>query len=269
MRRGFTLVEIIAIVVIIGIIATASTVNVLSGRSAARLKTATRNVLAMVRYARSTALVSRQPSVITYSTEVVDGEPYLKVDIVTADISNGEGITEAWALSGELVKFGEQEDEGVKVKEEVRGESAAEGDGDEKAEVVVESDEEDEEDDEENHLAVPGICLKVTKEGEELDEDLTEVQKKSSISAWGTASGVIEEYRKQRAVKTADETAAKLKDGEEAQGPVAILWEVNGRTEPHQVWIYTEGSSPQDGWSIKVDKYGGAKMLAPGEEDDE
>lgn len=51
------------------------------------------------------------------------------------------------------------------------------------------------------------------------------------------------------------------------QEPVSIVWEVNGRTEPHQVWIYRDGSTPEKGLSIKVDRFGGAKVLGLGEDD--
>ncbi len=263
MRRAFTLIEIIVIVMIIGLMATVSTVSIARGRAAARVKTATRSVLAMVRYARSTALVSRQPSVITYSTEVNDEEPNIRIEIVTADIFKGERITRAWTLSGEEVQLGEVVDTMTVTN--------ASG----KVETVDVAAEDEEEDENSEPLIVSGICLKVVMDGEELAETVTEEQKKSTISAWGTASGVIKGYRKNRPAKEEEEKTAAAA-GKSAAGldeatkePVSILWEVNGRTEPHRLFIYREGTLPQNGWCIRVNKYGEAKMLAPGEEEEE
>lgn len=267
MRRAFTLIEIIVIVMIIGLMATVSTVSIARGRAAARVKTATRSVLAMVRYARSTALVSRQPSVITYSTEVTDEVPNIRVEIVTADIFKGTRITRAWTLAGEEVQLGEVVDEMTVTN--------ASG----KVATVDVAAEDEEEDEIAEPLIVPGICLKVVMDGEELEETVTEEQKKSTISAWGTASGVIKGYRKNRAAEEKakeEEERAAAAAGKSAAGvdeatkePVSILWEVNGRTEPHRLFIYREGTLPQKGWCIRVNKYGEAKMLAPGEEEDE
>ena len=64
---------------------------------------------------------------------------------------------------------------------------------------------------------------------------------------------------------TADEKDGEDKDKpaeEDFQEPVSIVWETNGRVEPHQVWIYPDGAKPEDGLSIKVDAFGGAKVLA-------
>ena len=48
----------------------------------------------------------------------------------------------------------------------------------------------------------------------------------------------------------------------EGEGPVSIVWETNGRVEPHQVWIYPDGARPEDGLSIRVDRFGGAKVVS-------
>ena len=48
----------------------------------------------------------------------------------------------------------------------------------------------------------------------------------------------------------------------EGEGPVSVVWETNGRVEPHQVWIYPDGARPEDGLSIRVDRFGGAKVVS-------
>ena len=52
------------------------------------------------------------------------------------------------------------------------------------------------------------------------------------------------------------------------QEPVSVVWEVNGRTEPHKVWIFPDGSSPENGLCISIDRFGAAKVLGGDEEDD-
>jgi type II secretory pathway pseudopilin PulG len=272
MRRAFTLIELVAIVAIIGIIVTTAVVSVRSGQSAAKVKGATRDIFATIRHARSVALVSQQPSVITYSSEMVDGEVQAKIEIVTAEIFKESNVKEAWTLSGERVSLeGGEEDAGASDGDARSEESAAEGEGEVATETAgpgqsvgdvlfkpVSSE------------VLRGLRLKVTMGDEELEEERTAEQKKSMISAWGTASGIIESYRKQRAdekAKAAEEAALKEAATEDMQEPVSIVWEVNGRTEPHQVWIYRDGSTPEKGLSIKVDRFGGAKVLGLGEDD--
>ena len=35
--------------------------------------------------------------------------------------------------------------------------------------------------------------------------------------------------------------------GETPQEPVSVVWESNGRVEPHKVWIYADGKKPESG----------------------
>jgi hypothetical protein len=51
------------------------------------------------------------------------------------------------------------------------------------------------------------------------------------------------------------------------QQPEQFLWETNGRVEPHRVWVYADGFRPEDGFMIKVDRFGGMKIYGRGEEE--
>lgn len=267
MRRAFTLIEILTVVAIIAIMVTASVVSVRSGQGAARLKSATRDIFATIRHARSVALITQQPSVITYSTETVDGEVCAKVTIVTAKIMNDFSVKEATTLAGEVVRIGGG-DEAVEAKDgESAGNSADDAGGQSVADILfapISSE------------VVKGLRLKVTK-GEEMPGgvEMSDDQRKSMISAWGTASGIIESYRKsqeklaaEKAAKEEGETDAAEGAAASAQEPTSVVWEVNGRTEPHRVWIYRDGSTPEKGLSIKIDRFGAAKVIGLGEEDE-
>jgi len=75
------------------------------------------------------------------------------------------------------------------------------------------------------------------------------------------------------AEKKAEEQQAPS-DGNDAekgedQEPVSVVWETNGRVEPHQVWIYPDGKRPDQGLSIKIDRFGAAKVISgDGREED-
>lgn len=279
MRRAFTLIEILTVVAIIGIMVTASVVSVRSGQGAARVKSATRDIFATIRHARSVALITQQPSVITYSTATEDGEVCAKVEIVTAKIIDDRAVKTATTLAGDVVQIGGGDSDMVagtsdrrkgrgKTAEDVpEGKSGQEEGGQSVSDVLfapISSE------------VVKGLRLKVTKGDEALSGDaMTEEQRKSMISAWGTASGIIESYQKTQA-KLAAEKAEKEAQGTEVsneasasdQEPVSIVWEVNGRTEPHRVWIYRDGSTPEKGLCIKVDRFGAAKVIGLGEDDE-
>ena len=266
MRRAFTLIEILTVVAIIAIMVTASVASVRSGQNAARVKSATRDIFATIRHARSVALITQQPSVITYSTETVDGEVCAKVEIVTAKLLDDLSVKEATTLAGDAVRIGGGDDTAAEEKGK-DGEAVADnGEGQSVADILfapISSE------------VVKGLRLKVTKGSETLsDEEMSADQRKSMISAWGTASGIIESYRKsqeklaaEKAAKEKEESAAASEDAAtEKQEPVSVVWEVNGRTEPHRVWIYRDGSSPEKGLSIKIDRFGAAKVIGLGED---
>lgn len=65
-RSGFTLIEILIVVAIIGVMLVSAVVNVASGRDAARVKTAARGVAQLSHYANALAVLRQRPAVITY-----------------------------------------------------------------------------------------------------------------------------------------------------------------------------------------------------------
>ena len=56
-------------------------------------------------------------------------------------------------------------------------------------------------------------------------------------------------------------------NSDEDQEPVSLVWEANGRCDPHRVWVYLDGKKPESGLCIKVDRFGAAKILSGEEED--
>jgi type II secretory pathway pseudopilin PulG len=110
LRKAFTLIELLVIIGIMGLMVTVGIVNVRSGQGAARTRGAARDIFAVIRHARSTALVTVQPAVITYSCVMEDEEPVAKIEIHSAKILGGNIDTEKLqTLSGEPVKTAEQD----------------------------------------------------------------------------------------------------------------------------------------------------------------
>ncbi len=69
MRRGFTLVELLIVIVIIGVMAMVIGPTFTSGSDIARIKTAARGLTQMSRYARTMALLHQTPVDLVFTTE--------------------------------------------------------------------------------------------------------------------------------------------------------------------------------------------------------
>lgn len=255
MKKGFTLIELLVIVAIIGIMVAASVVNVGAGQRAARIRGSTRDIFAVIRHARSTALVTQQPSVITYSTAEIDGEVCAKIEINAAKILSADSVQRATTLDGETVLLSDDVDE-----------------GDSSGGLTVE-----------DVLFAPistdvvrGIRLKVLKDGERLEYAEDEAKARPKISVFSNVDYLIGKLKDSKA-KEAEAKAQEAESAAEAtlvpdagdQEPVSVVWEVNGRTEPHRVWVFPDGSTPEKGLCIKIDRFGAAKVVGGDERDDE
>ena len=261
MRRAFTLIELLAIVAIIAIMVSAAVVNFVSGQEASRLKAATRDIYAVIRHARSVALVSQQPAIITYSTERIDDEVAAKVVIDSAKLMTSGGPSVAMTLEGKAVNLDGDDEAAETASADAGAETAPAGGGQTIEEILFEPIRAE---------VVKGIRLQVLKEGESLTP-YEETRAKPKISVFSNVDYLIGRYQQAKAeakAKEAEEAAADAPADAEADQPeVSIVWEVNGRTEPHRIYVYPDGKRPEDGFIVCVDRFGAIKVLS--EEDDE
>lgn len=259
MKRAFTLIELLVIIAIMGLMVTVGIVSVRSGQGAARVKGATRDIFAAIRHARSTALVTQQPAVVRYATEEVDGEVVAKVEITSAKLmSAGVDRSKVRTVTGAPLKSAEEE----------RQPETAGGEGEKQGETL------------EDVLFAPidvnivkGMRIKVIVGDGELETVEGEVQK-SKISVFSNVDYLLGRFKESKKTAETEKKAepAPVDTGKavaEDQEPVDVVWEANGRVEPHRVWVYADGKRPEDGLCIKIDRFGAAKVISgDGREDD-
>jgi len=268
MRRAFTLIELLTIVAIISVMVTVAVMGVGSGQGASRLRGATRDVFASIRQARSIALVTQQPAVITYSSKNVDGELCARVEIDSAKLISTPSSTVVQTLSGETVDLADPT--GAAERARRRG-----GPGDDEPDEVQPGGETAEEilfaPIDENVLR--GVAIKVVV-GEEALSELEQSVRASANSAFSNVDYLRGRYQDAKRKASASEEQQQEEgsapgasaSSEQAQEPVSITWEPNGRCEPHQVWVYLAGKDPESGLSIKVDRFGAAKVVSKEDE---
>lgn len=265
MRRGFTLIELLVVIGILAAMMGVATVSFTAGRGAFRLKGATRDVFAAIRKARSTALVTQKPCIITYSVDSLGDTVRANVEISGTELMKDTGGQEAWTLSGERVIIGD--DESAPAAETAEGAALAADKGHTVTEVLFPSISKE---------VMEGIRLKVISGDEELPQsEGQEEMRKARVSIYSNVDYLLGRYNKAREEeKAAAEEAVQQEESESAhvvneeQAPVSFVWQVNGRCEPHSVYVYADGTKPEDGLLIKVDRFGAVKVLSPGEEED-
>ena len=237
-RRGFTLIELLIIVAIIGAMLAGAVASVGAGMRSAHAKSATRRVLQLSRQARTMALLRQQPAVITYS-EVWDGGEFrgsmIKVES-KAEARNVDHLP-LQSLSGY-----ETFDSG--------GDDDGQDEDDNSLRRAMETIEDD---------SLVGIHVKV----EMLDQDGTAYgEKKRSISVFSNVDYLLRTARESTGAKK-DENAAPKDDDGDAKGvsadrndPVSIVYETNGRCEPHRITVYKDGQDESAGLVMEVDRFG-------------
>lgn len=265
MRRAFTLIEVLIVVAIMAMMVSVAAVSVRSGQDAARVKGAARDLMAAIRHARSMALVMMQPTVITYSTKRIDGEICAQVSVEGAKLLTSSVSDTVETLSGEIVRRdGSPVDGQAAAKPGEEAEESAIGEkGGESMEDILFAPVSDD--------VVKGVRIKVTMGDELLRTEEEEERKTNRISVFSNVDYLLGKYKEKKAEekKAEEESAADAPPAgkDEDQEPVSLVWEANGRCDPHRVWVYLDGKKPESGLCIKVDRFGAAKILSGEEED--
>ncbi len=252
--------ELLVVVAILGVMTGVCVLNVRSGQSAVRVKGATRDIFAAIRHARSQAIVTQKPVVVTYSNaKTEDGELVAKVESTSAELftapvdpSQIQTLT-GFARRRPTVKASDEKDNGNLLED-----------------VLFAPIGED---------VVRGIRLKAVK-GEGIEASAVR-----RASAFSNTDFLIRQYKRMRSVTISGGDAAKTEDAKSERGkvgdegsvtsadmaePLSVVWNTNGRVEPHQVWVYADGQKPEDGLLIRIDRFGAAKVLSgDGREEDE
>ena len=270
-RGGFTLIELLVIVAIICAMAGVGVVSVRAGQGAARVKGATRDIFAAIRHARSQALVSQKPVIITYSTEEIDGEPMAKIEMTSAKLFADEiDRAKIRTLTGEPLAAPKRELVSVRAEADADGDAATgpkkEDGGSLVQDVLFAPIKED---------VVQGMRLKVVLGDGGLGE--TAEGRRPRLSVFSNVDYLLGKFKESKTAAKAEEKTETSAFDEKAKGaaaerqePVSVVWETNGRVDPHQVWVYADGQRPEDGLSIRIDRFGAAKVLSgDGREDDE
>ena len=259
MRKAFTLIEILVVVAIIAITISVSMLGMGAGTAAARLRGTSRDAFATIRQARSLALVTGRPCVLTYVDSSGEGSS-ARIDITAAKLVSSQAA-EVQTLSGETRRIGGDADGAAD------GESSG---GGEKIEEILFSPVDSE--------VLKDVRIKVEKEGDAGYGDVSEAKAKSKISAFSNVDYLLGKFTESRKEEggAADSDGAGKEDGPDAAAPsqdaagkgetVSVVWEANGRCEPHKVWIYPAGSGRERGVRIEVDRFGAAKIVGAGED---
>ena len=283
MRRAFTLIELLVIIAIIGIMVTASVLSVQAVREAVKMRGAARDIFAAVRQARSIALVSQKPCIITFSTKTSGDEVSSSVVITSAELVKKNATTSARSIGGEWKRIGEAAEE---EKDESRQAFHVRGRDDDKEqkddssegghtveEVLFQNVAQD---------VLEGICIKVVMDDEEVEPDSprdVNEAKKSMISTFSNVDFLLGTYRDERkkeqeaaAAEAAKEDDSRAANDSKSAQPEAeeksLAWQVNGRCDPHTIYIYAPGEDWREtDWRIRVDRFGAVKVLSNGEDE--
>ena len=263
-RAGFTLIEIMIVVGIIVIMLASAVMSVASGRSAVRVKEATRGVLQLSRYASALALLRQRPVVVTFhhngkievrisGDATGSGETGSPSDPIYREVEGKTTLTAAEYSA-------EDEEEDGSPPEKVRDQKAAAGGGtgassalpdEEKGyfytKRVLDPEMLAKEDTEGTYEGVTFTVEVLGEDGEPLDRDLA-------------AARSLRQPKRER--KDADgEPVEDDEPEDDAEPPVSVTYETNGNVNPHRIIVRLEGESEaEEGFAINISRSGKATV---------
>ena len=266
---GFTLIEILIVVAIIGVLLAAAVASVASGSDAARARTAARGVAQMSHYASALAILRQRSSVITFSG-----------NSITVQLS-GEGVDTSEVGQPALPIY--QEVNGVEIEPlvvEVEApnaetpEGGGEGGEDKKkksylyTEQVLDLEELAKEDKTRTYEGILFRVEMVDEEGRALDvqtatqlrgeADALLAKRRPSGAAWSNTSGEID--------LGASDDAKKPEVRPEDEG--RVIYETNGNCAPYRVKIFMATAENEEGEELMTVNVSRSGKVTIGDEEE-
>lgn len=269
-RAGFTLLEIMIVVAIIGVILAMAVTSVASGRAAARARAAARGVSQMSHYASALALLRQHSAVISFSGNTISVQ------------LSGEGVdtNEVGQPALPIYQKVNGEDVGPRMIEQEETEEHPEGgkSQDEKGAKqssylytrrVLDLDELAKEDATRSFEGVVFRVELVDEQGRQLDAqtasqlrseaDAMVAKRKPAGAAWSNTSGEIN-------LGASDDTR-KPEVRPEDQG--RVIYETNGNCAPYRVKIFTATEDGEEGEELMTVHVSRSGKVTIGDEEDE
>lgn len=245
MKQGFTLIEILIVLVIMAVLVGTAVVSVGAGMKSARLRDAARAVQLYTRHAKAVALLKQRPVVITFE-EILDGGEFQKSRIsiafsgdaeatgTTVFGAGGDGLTRN--LLGEVV--GEDAEPEVAPSADAGGETS------------------------DPLMAEPREFEGIHVRGSLRDE---ETERRPRISVFSNVDVLLKKSSDEQAKKkekqlengtksAADDETEEDRVDEETK--FSVVYEVNGRCDPYTVKVFKDGQDEDGGLVVNIGRFG-------------
>lgn len=244
MKNGFTLIEILVALVIVGILVGTAMVSFGAGIRSARMADATRAVQQYAGHARAIALLKQRPVVFTIE-EISEEGVFVKSRITTTYGKDAEA--ESMGASGGA-GFGVGTGGGVTTLSGIHVDS-------EDAQEAEENDPLSSEPRDFDGIHVRGILKEETE------------QRRSRISVFSTADLILRKNKEQQekarekreengdfdSTKNRDDAVVQETDEETK---FSVVYEPNGRCDPYTVKIWKDGTDEDRAISLEVSRFG-------------